>query len=137
MAEVRVKTTSVRPFLAAAARADAETKANLVAAHRRVSLRAVTEAQGSARSRGSTAAKSAGSIRAMPTPTSARVALDKRFGGEFGANFGSIRYRQFPRPPGKDDYFIYSSIRRIEGEITEELGEARAEVFEKALSKLD
>lgn len=92
-------------------------------AHKRLAKKVAAQAKASASAQGSVAGKTAPSIRASGTQTSAAVLL----GGPqapyaLGAEFGALQYPQFKpwRGNGPDaGYFLYPTIRKMQREIAE------------------
>ena len=76
------------------------------------------------------AAKASETLRALGAARAAQVALGSSRRGrgfELGAEFGSIRHRQFPAFRGSDrdaGYWLYPTIRDEEGRIVDAYGEA-------------
>ena len=104
--------------------------------NKKVATKVATKARGRASALGSTAAHVAPSLRASAGATSAGVAgggaTFPMFGG---AEFGSLRYKQFPpwRGSGSDaGYFLYPTIRDEAPHIEDEYREALDHLIRKA-----
>lgn len=108
----------------------------LRATNRQVAQDVTAAAKGRALSLGSVAAKTAGSLRATAGATSAGVGMGGS-GYEFagGAEFGSLKYKQFQPWRGNDSdagYFLYPTIRDKADEIVETYDDAMKTVIRKA-----
>lgn len=93
-----------------------------------------TTAEGTARSLGGVQAKAADSIRAMAEQRGAMIRIDaNKYPYAFGAEFGSIRFKQFPafKGSGADaGYFVWPSIRAERDEIVQMYDEKLTELWE-------
>ena len=106
----------------------------LPAAGKRLAEIVVPEAQRSARAAGGVAVKAAGSIRAGGTAAGGFIASGKGQPYFMGANFGSIRYRQFDDWVGKteNDYFMLKSVREKRPEVQDQALDIIADEIQKA-----
>lgn len=89
-------------------------------------------ARSKAAGQGSTLEKAAPSIRAMKGATRAQIAIgSSQYPYALGAEFGSIRYKQFPSPiPGGRS--LYPTIRAKRNEVMERYGDLVDDVAKKA-----
>lgn len=88
-------------------------------ANKAIARKVADRSKSTASSLGSTAAKAASSIAALAGQGRAQVRLAKKFGGEFGAAFGSNRLKQFP-PHKRGGYFIWPDVADLRDEIADE-----------------
>lgn len=137
---LRLTSTNPRAFLSAVAKSDAATKQALAAASKAAAEKVADQSKSAAGALGGVAAKSAPSIRAIGGAAKAAVTLRKAGGYEFGAEFGSLRFKQFLpwRGNGKGaGYFLTPTVDKMQPDIAKELGEARAKIIDRALGGLD
>ncbi len=96
-------------------------------ANRRVAEMVASGARSKAESLGGVQAKSAPSIRALGAQARSQVALGgARYPFALGAEFGSIRYKQFPAWRGSAQgagYFLFPTIRESRDAIVDAYGE--------------
>jgi hypothetical protein len=118
----------------------------LVQQVKEVNFKIATEVVESARSRasvvGGVAPKAASSMRAAKTSVAARVTLGgSRYPYAYGAEFGSLRYKQFHKwrgnqwQPWGDDgtgYFLHPTIRDMREQIMQEYGDAVEKIMHAA-----
>lgn len=75
-------------------------------------------------SRSGVAPKVAPSVRALAQQRNASVKIGgARYPYAMGANFGSVRYKQFPKPT-KPDYALYRTIEARRDEVVDAYGDA-------------
>lgn len=83
-------------------------------------------------SRGGVAPKVAASVRAVAQQRNASVKIGgARFPYALGSNFGSLRYKQFPRPT-KPDYSLFVSIKAKRDDVLDTYDDALKKLTKKA-----
>lgn len=130
-----VKVDGLRELNRALRKLGPESQKELKEASRKVASFVAADARSAAIGLGGVAAKSAPSISAVGGVSGAGVAFGgARYPFAGGAEFGSIRYRQFKpwRGNGPDaGYFVYPSIRRDADRIVTEFTDAVDKVIER------
>ena len=131
---VRVK--GLREFQREIRRISPELAKELRVVNKTVAQTVVDGAVGRAQALGGVQAKAGGSLKARAQAQAAQVVLGgPKYPYAMGAEFGSIRYRQFPSWRGSSasaGYFLYPTIRENSAKIIESYGEAIDRIAAKA-----
>lgn len=127
MADVGVRLVGWSDFVRDLRRAQPELVKELRRANRDIANEVRDESRDAARSESRQYAKAATGIQSRAFPDKAQIALNpNRFPWIFGAEFGSIQYKQFPAWRGNDSdagYAVFPTIRDMSEEIADTYGD--------------